>query len=244
VEHRLFSRITHSLRGQPLTSYEVLLQTISATRTGTGLTVHAVLDENEYPTGRTLTRTERKSVEQRIERDEFHGEWNYTIPALQEADKQLREDLRDNESGPPVPPEITFLLTHPALTGMPRQEFDELVVRLEPCQLLLTEAERRNEGRDGRGRNPGFGTLDHRHRVLAAVLRSRNTVTLTLAAELMDRKRNVLSYHAGRSKPLLAFAGPELARILVASRTHPPRTLEALKRVIEAHDRGTDSSSY
>lgn len=241
VEHRLFSRITHSLRGQPLTSYEVLLQTISATRTSTGLTVQAVLDENAYPTGLALTRAERKGVERRVERDEFHGEWNYTI-APQDPDQQHPEDPRD-ESGPPIPPEATFLLTHPALTGMTREQFEQLVLQLEPCQQVLTEAERQSAGRDGRGRNPGFGTLDHRHRVLAAVLRSRNTVTLTLAAELMGRKRNVLSYHAGRSKPLLAFAGPELARILVFRRTHPPRTLEALKGVLEEHNNEINSCS-
>lgn len=241
VEHRLFSRITHSLRGQPLTSYEVLLETISATRTSTGLTVHAALDENAYPTGRVLTRAERKSAERRVKRDEFHGEWNYTI-APQDPDQQLPEDPRD-ESGPPVPAEATFLLTHPALTGMPREQFEQLVLQLEPCQQVLTEAERQRADRDGRGRNPGFGTLDHRHRVLVAVLRSRNTVTLTLAAELMGRKRNVLSYHAGRSKPMLAFAGPELARVLVFRRTHPPRTLEALKRLIEHHDNEINSGS-
>lgn len=28
VKHRLFSRVTHSLRGRPLTSYEILLQSI------------------------------------------------------------------------------------------------------------------------------------------------------------------------------------------------------------------------
>lgn len=116
MEHRLFSRITHSLRGQPLTSYEVLLQTISATRTSTGLTVQAVLDENAYPTGRVLTRAERKGVDRRVERDAFHGEWNYTI-ALQNPDQQLPEDPHD-EPGSPVPPEVTFHLTHPALTGM------------------------------------------------------------------------------------------------------------------------------
>ncbi|MET9708493.1 hypothetical protein AB0B51_38340 [Streptomyces griseus] len=88
MEHRLFSRITHSLRGQPLTSYEVLLETISATRTSTGLTVQAVLDENAYPTGRVLTRAERQSAERRVERDEFHGEWNYTI-APQDPGQQL-----------------------------------------------------------------------------------------------------------------------------------------------------------
>ena len=241
MEHRLFSRITHSLRGQPLTSYELLLETISATRTSTGLTVQAVLDENAYPTGRALSRAERKGVERRVERDEFHGEWNYTI-APQDPDPQHPEDPRD-ESGPPVPAGATFLLTHPALTGMSRQQFEQLVLHLEPCQQVLTEAERQSTGRDGRGRNPGFGTLDHRHRVLAAVLRSRNTVPLTLAAELMGRKRNVLSYHAGRSKPMLAFAGPELARILVFRRTRPPRTLEALKRVIKEHDNEINSCS-
>ncbi|MFI8370920.1 hypothetical protein [Streptomyces sp. NPDC085466] len=59
----------------------------------------------------------------------------------------------------------------------------------------------------------------------------------------MGRKRNVLSYHAGRSKPLLAFAGPELARILVFHRPRPPRTLAALKRVIMDHDNEINSST-
>lgn len=53
----------------------------------------------------------------------------------------------------------------------------------------------------------------------------------------------MLSYHAGRAKPLLAFAGPELARILVFHRTHPPRTLEALNRVTEQYDREIKSGS-
>ncbi|WP_408015826.1 ISAzo13 family transposase [Rhodococcus chondri] len=240
VEHRLFSRITHSLRGRPLTSYEVLIQTISATRTRTGLTIKAVLDENTYPTGRKLTRADRKAIMERVTRDEFHGEWNYTIAPH---DPVQTARPAPEPAPPPIPDEATFLLTHPVLTGLTREEFDQLVLRLEPCQQVLTEAERHSASRDGRGRNPGFGTLDHRHRVLAAVLRSRNTVTLTLAAELMGRKRNVLSYHAGRSKPMLAFAGPELARVLVFRRTHPPRTLEALKRLIRDHDNEINSGS-
>lgn len=59
----------------------------------------------------------------------------------------------------------------------------------------------------------------------------------------MGRKRNVLSYPTGRSKPMLAFAGPELARVLVFRQTHPPRTLEDLKRVIEHHDNDINSGS-
>ncbi len=51
VEHRLFSFISMNWRGRPLTSHEVVLQTIAATTTATGLTVHADLDTTAYPTG-------------------------------------------------------------------------------------------------------------------------------------------------------------------------------------------------
>ena len=230
VEHRLFSRITHSLRGQPLTSYEVLLQTISATRTKTGLTVQAVLDENDYPTGRKLTKAERRAVAQRVTRDEFHGEWNYVIAPRDPA----APSPPPRPPTPAIPPEATYLLTHPALTGMTREQFDQLVHRLEPCRDLLAEANRQAEGRDRRGRNPGFGVLDHRHRVLAALLSSRNTVTITLIARLLGRPQTTVAYHAHASRPLLAFGGTEMTAILAHRPTHPPRSVEALKAAIEA----------
>ena len=241
VEHRLFSRITHSLRGRPLTSYEVLLQSISATRTRTGLTVSAVLDENGYPTGRKLTRAERKAAEQRVERDAFHGEWNYTIAPCERGQAPAAVPGQE-QAATPIPAEATFLLTHPALTGMSREQFDDLVAKLEPCRRILADAERQADGRDGRGRNPGFGILDHRHRILTALLSCRNTVTLTLAGQLLGRDRNTLSYHAHRTRPLLAFGGTELAAVLTRQ-THPPRTLEALKAMLERYDNMINSGS-
>jgi hypothetical protein len=51
IEHRLFSHITHNWRAKPLTSHEVILNTIAATTTRTGLRVHAELDEGVYSTG-------------------------------------------------------------------------------------------------------------------------------------------------------------------------------------------------
>ncbi len=239
VEHRLFSRITHSLRGQPLTSYEVLLRTISATRTGSGRNVKALLDRNDYPTGRKLTRAQRNAVAQRIARHEFHGEWNYAIAP---AGSGRPVPIEPGHQPPPIPAEATFLLTHPTLTGMSRERFDQLVSQLEPCRQILAEAERQAEGRDRRGRKPGFGILDHRHRVLVAVLSSRNTVTLTLTARLLGHDRNTLSYHAGRTRPLLAFAGTDLIAALTRQ-THPPRTLGALKAVIEPDDNMTKAGS-
>ena len=58
IEHRLFSHISMNWRGRPLTSHEVIVETIAATTTSTGLTVHAELDQNLYPTGsKSPTRT-------------------------------------------------------------------------------------------------------------------------------------------------------------------------------------------
>jgi Rhodopirellula transposase DDE domain len=51
IEHRLFSHISMNWRGRPLTSHEVIVNTIAATTTSSGLTVRAELDEAAYPTG-------------------------------------------------------------------------------------------------------------------------------------------------------------------------------------------------
>jgi hypothetical protein len=80
VEHRLFSHITMNWRGRPLESHEVVVQTIAATTTRTGLTVQAVLDDNSYPTGLRITDTQmRRLLHRHIQRHEFHGDWNYDV---------------------------------------------------------------------------------------------------------------------------------------------------------------------
>src|SRR4249920_257800 len=55
IEHRLFSHITMNWRGRPLTSHEVIVQTIAATTTRTGLTVRAELDTGIYPSGAKIS---------------------------------------------------------------------------------------------------------------------------------------------------------------------------------------------
>jgi Rhodopirellula transposase DDE domain len=83
IEHRLFSHISMNWRGRPLTSHEVIVQTIAATTTRTGLTVSAELDTGEYPKGIKISDRQMKDLEQRaLRRHQFHGEWNYDlIPA-------------------------------------------------------------------------------------------------------------------------------------------------------------------
>jgi hypothetical protein len=77
IEHRMFCHITKNWRGRPLTSRAVVVNLIGSTTTTTGLTIHAELDEGEYPTGTKITDEELAGV--RIKRNNFHGEWNYTI---------------------------------------------------------------------------------------------------------------------------------------------------------------------
>jgi len=77
IEHRLFSYISINWRGKPLTSYQAVINLISATTTSTGLKVYARLDENEYPPKIKVSDTELAAVS--LERHTFHGDWNYTV---------------------------------------------------------------------------------------------------------------------------------------------------------------------
>jgi hypothetical protein len=67
-------------RGRPLTSHEVVVNTIAATTTRTGLTVTAELDTGSYPKGIKITDEQMRDVERTtLRRHEFHGEWNYSL---------------------------------------------------------------------------------------------------------------------------------------------------------------------
>lgn len=77
VEHRLFSFISINWRGRPLRSYETVINLISNTTNRGGLVVRARLDRRRYPTGKKVSPKELRELN--IERDDFHGDWNYVI---------------------------------------------------------------------------------------------------------------------------------------------------------------------
>ena len=83
IEHRLFAYISQNWRGKPLVSHQVIVQLISATTTETGLTVTCDIDGNLYPKGVTVTDAEIAAIN--ITRNDFHGDWNYTISPRQQA---------------------------------------------------------------------------------------------------------------------------------------------------------------
>ncbi|GAB6269731.1 MAG: hypothetical protein STSR0002_24730 [Smithella sp.] len=77
IEHRLFSYISMNWRGKPLVTHEAIVNLIAATTTRKGLRVRAELDPGHYPKGIKVTDEELKTVH--IVREDFHGEWNYSI---------------------------------------------------------------------------------------------------------------------------------------------------------------------
>jgi transposase len=77
IEHRLFSFITQNWRGRPLVSLQAVVSLIAATTTKTGLIVKAALDTCHYDTAIKVSDEEMAGL--RLQRHEFHGDWNYTI---------------------------------------------------------------------------------------------------------------------------------------------------------------------
>jgi transposase len=77
VEHRLFSFISINWRGRPLRSYETVANLISNTTNRGGLLVRARLDRRRYPIGKKVSAADIAALN--IERDDFHGDWNYVI---------------------------------------------------------------------------------------------------------------------------------------------------------------------
>ncbi len=77
IEHRLFSFITMNWRGRPLISHEVIVNLIASTKTRSGLKVRAELDNAEYPKGLVVSDDDFAAI--KLERNDFHGDWNYRI---------------------------------------------------------------------------------------------------------------------------------------------------------------------
>ena len=114
IEHRLFSHITMNWRGRPLTSHEVVLNTIAATTTTTGLKVEAVLDTGSYPTGIAVSREQLAALP--ITAHSLHGRWNYTIAPAATWPPRHRADDRAQARA-----QTLAMLADPRLTGMSSQ---------------------------------------------------------------------------------------------------------------------------
>jgi hypothetical protein len=77
IEHRMFSFISMNWRGEPLVSYETVVNMISSTTTVNGLKIKAVLDSKIYKTGLKITDDQMRKLT--IKYHKRNSQWNYTI---------------------------------------------------------------------------------------------------------------------------------------------------------------------
>ena len=205
VDQRLFSHITMNWRGRPLTSHDVIINSIAATTTRTGLTVQARLDDGTYPTGVEVTSAQMAALP--VSRHLFHGDWNYTLhPAAGPPASN------DQERRPAALPE---------LTGMTTGELDELIAQLAALrQARREEKARSHPASDARhkprsGRPPVFPFPD---RVVATVLYLRLALPDDTLAHLLGTSRtttrralteiqDLLDQHGHHIEPVTAPPG-------------------------------------
>jgi Rhodopirellula transposase DDE domain len=202
IGHRLFCHITRTWRGRPLTSYEIVVNTIAATATSTGLRVTAVLDENSYPTGAEVSDARMKDLEDRvITRHGFHGDWNYTLLAV----PRPAPDPGPRPAPPPQPPRPAAdlaALDQPALTGLPPGTAATLAAALAETRLHAQRG-----GRD-RQRPPTAGN-DSRQKItftghiLAAILHQRFALPARAIALLLGCDRSTIGHELPRTRQLL-----------------------------------------
>jgi transposase len=203
VEHRLFSHITMNWRGRPLTSHEVIVQTIAATTTRTGLRVRAGLDTSAYDTGVKVSNRQMDALP--LTRHDWHGDWNYT----------LRPEAYDHAAGTPHPfdqpsPDLAWPC-HPALTGLPARQWDALITTL----MMLHDQQReaglhKRRGHRPRLAAPGAGrrpVLTLADRLLAIVLHQRLGLPQVAIAALFAVRPETISKRIRDIRQLLDQAG-------------------------------------
>ncbi|CAM5668992.1 ISAzo13 family transposase ISStsp1 [Streptomyces avidinii] len=213
IEHRLFSHITMNWRGRPLTSHEVIVQSIAATTTRTGLHVTAGLDTNAYPTGVTIGDAEMAALP--LTRHAFHGDWNYVLhpypaPAIP----------APRTSEPYEPEWAPALLSAPVLTGMSPDQLHDLVQTLAP------------DGDAQRGRPPHLAFHDQ---VLATVLHLHVNLAAEPLAVLFASSRTAMHRTLLKIRRLLKAHG-----IVIPPAATPPTALTVLHaRVLAQNSEAT-----
>jgi hypothetical protein len=198
----LFSHITMNWRGRPLTSHEVILHTIAATTTRTGLTVHSQLDTDHYTTGTTVSDHDMAALP--ITRHDWHGDWNYT--------------LRPETPTPPPPPRPRrepehATWAHPALTGMTPLDWQLLTTALATPYHERKEAELHIRRGGPATHTPTGGyppVLTLPEQTLATVLRLRFSVPRTVLAELFAAGHTTIHRAQRLILPLLAQHAPHI----------------------------------
>jgi len=218
IEHRLFSHISMNWRGRPLTSHQVIVNTIAATTTATGLTVRAELGPGTYPTGVKISDAQLAALP--LKPHPWHGDWNYTLHPQPTA----------APAPPPAPPPRPrrpgcgqAALTHPALTGLSRAGLDTLAATLALPWGAAREARPYQQRRGPRRRPPTTGSpapgLDLTSQLAVTLIHQRLTLPRHVLAWFTGTHPETISQAITTITPLLARHQPTLTPTPARPRT-------------------------
>jgi hypothetical protein len=186
IEHRLFCHITRTWRARPLLSIDDAVAGIAATVTAQGLKCTAVTDDGDYPGGTEVSGERMRYLENRVlDRDVFHGEWNYKVrPApLQGPLPRPAGGTRDPRPGP----DPALLAALAALAGVPAPASLHAAVAVawhadRERSLALARGGPRSRRASGR---PQYRRLSGEAILAAAACRIRLRMTWPLLAALL-----------------------------------------------------------
>ncbi|MFG2680571.1 ISAzo13 family transposase [Streptomyces sp. NPDC048392] len=164
-ERRLLSRISTNWRGRPLTSHEVVVNTIGGAGTGTGATVHAEFGPGQYATGANIA--DEAVATPPFTPHDWHSAWNYSLGPKPPA--PLSTPAQDDRAQPAD--RAPAWLRHPALTGMRTTEFGELLGAVE--RYLLDHPSPGCHHERAQRRVLHQGPLSLSDRLLVTILRNR-----------------------------------------------------------------------
>jgi hypothetical protein len=187
-------------RGRPLTSHEVIVNTIAATTTATGLTVRAGLDRGRYPEGVKVSDEQMDALP--IDRHDWHGDCNYT--------------LRPEPPAPPPPPRPPAReperagWAHPALTGLDTAAWNQMISTLTVPYQAQRDAELYVRRGGPPRRKPAGGhppALTLAEQALITVLRQRFRTPQHVLAELFGVVTGTIAKAERQIRPLLNQGG-------------------------------------
>ena len=210
-------------RGRPLTSHEVIVNTIAATRTRTGLTVRAELDPGRYPDGVKVSDEQMDCLP--LDPHDWHGDWNYT--------------LRPEPPAPLPPPRPPAReperagWAHPALTGLSAAQWDQLIAALSTPYQAQREAALYIARGGPPTRKPAGGhppALSLAEQVLVTVLRQRFRTPQPVLAELFGVATGTIAKAERQARPLLEQYGHH-----IEAARKPFKTLASLTTYASAH---------
>ncbi|MFE8950706.1 ISAzo13 family transposase [Streptomyces sp. NPDC007856] len=207
IEHRLFSHITHNWRGRPLTSHEVVIETIAATRTRAGLHVEAHLDPGDYPTGIAISKDRFAALP--LVRHEVHGQWNYTL--LPEASAPQVSPVGEAHGVADRRRELLTRLADPRLTGLSTTELATLCAELAPLQAARAR-ERYSEQRGGRARRATGNQrakplFDDTARVMLTLLYQRQVCSMKLLGDMLEVTPTCIGHLVAETRRVLEDHG-------------------------------------